>query len=186
MGRGYADTVRQHLRVLGAGGREVANKELAAALDLVSDADKRSMYRVLADLRKQNEVRRVRPGVYVYVGKATGDDELRQKLWRVFRRLRIVTVDDLVELTGASECYAKEFLRMLVKRDVARRIDDPKRQDRSKYQMVNDPVKMPVDEEKARCLRKLRRRKKREALAALTAAELAIKKAKECLIDETM
>jgi len=185
MGWGYANTVRSQLKILGADGREVTNRELAAALDLVSDADKRPMYRVLADLWRQKEIRRVRPGVHIYIGKP-GDDELRQKLWRVFRRLRIVTVDDLVELTGASDGYSKEFLRMLVKRDVARRIDDPKRQDKSKYQMISDPVKMPVDEEKARCLRKLRRRKKREALAALTAAELAIKKAKECLIDETM
>jgi hypothetical protein len=184
MGWGYADTVRKHLRVLGADGREVANKELAAALDLVSDADKRSMYRVLSDFRKQNEIRRVRPGVYVYAGKATGDDELRQKLWRVFRRLRTVTADDLVELTGASENYAKEFLRMLVKRDVARRIDDPGRQDKSKYQMITDPVKMPENEEKARRMRKMRRQKRREALVALHTAEMAIKKARECLIDE--
>jgi len=169
------------LKRIGADGREVCNKELAVALDLVSDAEKRSMYRVLADLRKQNEVRRVRPGVHIYLGRP-GDDELRQKLWRVFRRLRTVTTDDLVELTGAGEGYAKEFLRMLVKRDVARRIDDPKRKNKSKYQMISDPVKMPEDEEKARRLRKLRRRKKREVLAALNAAELAIRKARECLV----
>ncbi|MBW2642804.1 MAG: hypothetical protein JRC89_05390, partial [Deltaproteobacteria bacterium] len=169
MGWGYAERVRKQLKRIGTDGREVANKELAVALDLVSYAEKRGMYRVLADLRKQNEVRRVRPGVHVYLGKA-GDDELRQKLWRVFRRLRTVTVDDLVELTGASEGYAKEFVRMLVRREIARRIDGPKRKDKSKYQMVNDPVKMPEDEEKARRLRKLRRQKKREALAALQAA----------------
>ena len=182
MGWGYAETVRKQLRILGADGREVTNKELAVALDLVSDADKRNMYRVLTDLRKQNEVCRVRPGVHVYVGKS-GDDELRQKLWRVFRRLCTVTVDDLMELTGASNDYAKEFLRMLVTRDVARRIDDPKRQDKSKYQMISDPVKMPEDQEKARRLRKLRKQKKREAMAALQAAELAIKKVRECLVD---
>jgi len=180
MGRGYAEIVRSHLKTLGAGGREVTNKELADALDLVSDACKRPMYRVLADLRKQKEVRRVRPGVHVYIGKTTGD-ELRQKLWRVFRRLRTVTVDDLVELTGASEAYAKEFLRTLVKRGVARRIDDPRRQEKSKYQMVEDPVKMPENEEKARRLRELRRRKKGEALEALQSAEMAIKKARDCL-----
>ena len=185
MGWGYAETVRKQLKILGADGREVTNKELAVALDLVSDKEKRGMYRVMSDLRKQNEIRRVRPGVHVYLRKP-GDDELRQKLWRVFRRLRTVTTDDLIELTGASEGYAKEFLRMLVKRDVARRIDDPKRQDKSKYQMINDPVKMPEDEEKARRLRKLRRQKRREVLAALQAAELAIKKARELVIDETM
>lgn len=184
MGWGYADTVRNQLKILGADGREVANKELAVALDLVSDAEKRPMYRVMADFRKQKEIIRVGVGVHVYVGKA--GDELRQKLWRVFRRLRSVTADDLVELTGASETYAKEFLRMLVKREIARRIDDPKRRKKSKYQMIADPVKMPEDEEKARYLRKLRRRKNREALAALTAAELAIRKARECLVDEKM
>lgn len=182
MGWGYAERVRTQLKRIGADGREVTNQELAVALDLVSDAEKRAMYRVMSDLRKQNEIRRVRPGVYVYLGKP-GDDELRQKLWRVFRRLRTVTVDDLVELTGASEGYAKEFLRMLVKRDVARRIDDPKRKDKSKYQMISDPVKMPEDEEKARRLRKLRRQKRREALAALTAAELAIKRVRKCLLE---
>jgi hypothetical protein len=180
MGWGYAETVRNQLKILGADGREVTSQELAAALDLVSRADKHPMYRVLADLRKQKEIRRVRPGVHIYLGK-TGDDQLRQKLWRVFRRLRTVTVDDLMELTGASKYYAKEFMRMLIKRGVARRIDDPRRQERSKYQMIADPVTMPEDQEKARRLRKLRRRKKREALAALTAAEMAIKKVRDCL-----
>jgi len=180
MGRGYAEIVRNHLKTLGAGGREVTGKELAEALDLVQGSDKRPMYHVLQDLRKQREVRRVRPGVYVYIGKNTGD-ELRQKLWRAFRRLRTVTVDDLVELTGASGAYAKEFMQMLVERGVARRIDDPGRQKRSKYQMVEDPVIMPKNEEKAKKLRELRRRKKREALDALTAAETAIKKARDCL-----
>jgi len=183
MGWGYADTVRRELKRLCADGREVENRELSAALDLISDAEKRAMYRVLADLRRQNEIRRVRPGVYVYLGKP-GDDELRQKLWRVFRRLRTVTVDDLVELTGASEGYAKEFAQMMVRREIARRIDDPKRRDKSKYQMVNDPVKMPEDEEKARRLRKIRKQKRREVLAALQAAELAIKKVRECLVSE--
>lgn len=181
MGWGYAETVRDALKILGAGGREVTNKELAEALDLVSDKGKRSMYRVLSDLRKQNEVRRVRPGVYVCLGK-TGDDELRQKLWRVIRRLRTVTIDDLMELTGASECYAKEFVQMLVRREVARRIDGPHRK-KAKYQMIKDPVTLPENQEKIQSRRKLRRQKKREALAALQAAELAINKAK-ALIDE--
>lgn len=179
MGWGFNEKVREQIKILGADGREVANSELAEALDLVSDKDKRGMYRALADMRKHGEVKRCRPGVYIYTAKLKTEDELRQKIWRVIRSKRVVTINDLMELAGASETYAKDYVQMLVRREVVKTIRT--KRGRWKYQLINDPVVMPVNEDNAKKLRKLRWQKKRKTLAALKIAELAIRKAKEMI-----
>ena len=183
MGWGFNEKVREQIKILGADGREVANSELAVALDMVSHKDKRGMYRALADMRKHGEVKRCRPGVYIYIVRPKTEDELRQKIWRVIRARRIVTIDDLVELTGASEKYSAEFMRMLMRREIARRIDDPHRRRKSKYQLIKDPVIMPVNEDNAKKLRKLRKQKKKEALRALSAVDTAIREAQKKILE---
>jgi len=183
MGWGFNEKVREQIKILGADGREVANSELAVALDLVSHKDKRGMYRALADMRKHGEVKRCRPGVYIYIVRPKTKDELRQKIWRVIRDRRIVTVDDLVELTGASERYATEFVQMLIRREIVRRIDDPHRRRKSKYQLIKDPVIMPVNEDNAKKLKKLRKQKKKEALILLESVKFAIYQMKKAVMD---
>lgn len=179
MGWGFNEKVREQIKILGADGREVANSELAVALDLVFDKDKRNMYRALADMRKHGEVKRCRPGVYIYTAKPKTEDELRQKIWRAIRSNRVVTIDDLMELAGASETYAKDYVQMLVRREVVKAIRTKK--GRWKYQLINDPVIMPKNEDNAKKQCKIRRQKKREALVALGEAQNAISRARKAV-----
>lgn len=184
MGWGYNEKVREKLKILGRDGQEVPNSKLAEALDLVFDADKRPMYRVLSDLRKHGEIKRCRPGVYLYIGLAKTEDELRKKIWRVIRNLKVVTINDLIELTGASKTYAKDYIQMLGRREIVKAIKLTK--GRWKYQLINDPVIMPKNEDNAEKLRELRKKKKGRALAALVVASRAIEHAKKTIeeIDE--
>ena len=179
--KGLTARVREGLRTLGAGGREIILADLAVFLDFVFDKEKQPMYRVLNDLRKTGEVHRVRRGVYVYNGKNKKPPELQEIMWRILRARRTVTIDDLVELAGASREYAEEWLYMLARRDVVKRTGN--RQNGGwKYRLIQDVVERPCNTEKTEKLRRIRRQK-REALAALEAAELAIRKAKEIVAD---
>ena len=178
MGWGFNEIVREKIKVLGANGRSVSNSELAVALDLVSDKGKRDMYRALIDMRKRGEIIRVKPGLHAWIGKSTADNELRRKIWRVIRARRTVAISDLVELTGASVTYVKDYIQMLSRREIIKPL---KAKGNWKYQLINDPVIMPEDTDNANKARKYRQQKKAEALAALDAADLAIKKAKEII-----
>jgi len=178
MGWGFNEIVREKIKILGVNGRSVSNSELAVALDLVSDKGKRDMYRALIDMRKRGEIIRVKPGLHAWIGKSKADNELRRKIWRVIRARRTVAISDLVELTGASVEYVKDYIQMLSRREIVKPL---KAKGNWKYQLINDPVIMPEDTDNANKMRKYRQQKKAEALAALDAADLAIKKAKEII-----
>lgn len=173
MARGDAQKIRNALIDLSFGGRVVTNAQIADALDMVFDNEKQVLYRTLRDFIKFGEIEKVNRGVYKYIGK-TSKPQLQQIMWRALRARKTVTVDDLIEFSNASREYVKNWLRMLTKREIVRRTRNG---NKWKYQLINDPVIMPLDEEKTE-QRKIRKQKKREALAALNAAETAIKKAK--------
>jgi len=181
----FAGKIRKIVR--DAAGREVAAKEISWALDL--DAGKKasvSLYKTLGNLARSGEIERVRPGVYKWKGKDPGAlllarktrhmTQLREIMWRVLRAKRTVTVDDLRELSGANERYAKEWLNMLVRRGVVRKNKN------KTYQIVSDPVQMPQDEKKAERLRRIRQNKK-NALLALDEAYLAITRARMAITE---
>lgn len=177
MAKGDAQRIRAALIELGSGGKEVTNAQLAAALDMVFNAEKQMLYRTLRAFHKRGEIEKVSRGIYKYIGK-TDKPQLQQIMWRALRARKTVTIDDLIEIAGASREYTKEFLRMLVKREIIRRIRIGKKY---KYQLINDPVVMPEDTDNAKKLRKLRQQKRVEALAALEEAESAIRKAKKVI-----
>jgi hypothetical protein len=155
--KGLAVKIREAMRVLGAGGRKVTNPELAIKLDMVFDKEKQVLYRALRDFIKSGEVEKISRGVYKYTGK-TSEPQLRQIMWRALRARRTVTVDDIVELSGASREYTKNWLRMLVSREIVRRT---RAGNDWKYQLINDPVIMPKDELKAKKAATIRAEKKK-------------------------
>jgi hypothetical protein len=95
----------------------------------------------------------------------------------ILRARRVVSLEDLQELAGASRDYSYEFLRLLMDQEVVRRLSD------DGYQLIQDPVLLPEDEPKKR---KLRERRVRKALAALERAEAAIAEARKELEDATV
>jgi hypothetical protein len=107
---------------------------------------------VLRDLLKGGEIVRVADRTYRWAARKE-PVQLRQKMWSILRSRRVVSVEDLMELTGASQPYAKQWARMLEGHELVRRLVD------GRIQLVNDPVLMPEDTNKAEKLRAIRVRK---------------------------
>lgn len=81
--------------------------------------------------------------------------ELQEIMWRFLRARKKVTIDDLIEISGAGERYIKEWLQMLVRREIVRKYKN------GNYLMIKDPVEMPRNESKAKRLRRIRAEKKK-------------------------
>lgn len=144
--------------------------DLSIKAEVMTRKDHQRIRDVIRELRKTGEIVRMGRGQYSYAGRAKKTNEIRKIMWRVLRARRNVTVEDMMELCGASENYATEWLRMLVRRGVLS-------QKNGRYRMISDPIDMPSNEEKARALRLLRERKK--TLEALDRAAAAIVEARD-------
>ena len=174
---GMAGRVREAIKSLGAGGREIESKALAIELDMVSDHEKQVMYRVIRDFVKAGEISRVRRGVFV-CNRKDKSPELQEVMWRYLRIKKIVTIDDLVAVSRASREYAAEWVYMLARREIVEKI---RLGGARKYRLISDPVIMPVNDENRKKLRRLRRKKQRQALVALGEAQNAISRARKAL-----
>lgn len=152
MKKTFAGKVRKIMQDLK--GREISTQDIAVMLDMVSDADKRVLYRILIDFRHSGEIERVKKGIYIYKGKKC-KPQLQEIMWRFLRARKKVTIDDLVEISGAEESYAKEWLQLLVRREIVRKYKN------GNYLMIKDPVDMPRNEKKAERLRRIRAEKKK-------------------------
>lgn len=174
--KGLTPIVREQMRILGAGGREINYQELATRCDLVFNVDKQYMYGIIKNMRKSGEVERIRRGVCIYKGK--DKPQIHEIMWRFLRSKKIVTIDDLREISGASRNYATEWMRMLSKREIVKMI---RIGNLRKYQLIDDQVIVPQNNEKAEKQRRIRRQKKREALVALGEAQNAISRARKAV-----
>ena len=170
---GLAGKVREAMRTLGAGGKEIASPALTIELDMVADKEKQVLYRVLRDFVKSGEITRIRRGVYIYNAN-NKPPQLQEIMWRYLRAERTVTIDDLAGISGASREYAAEWVYMLARREIVEKI---RLGGARKYRLISDPVIMPVNDDNAKKLRKLRKQKKREALVALAQAQNGIDRA---------
>lgn len=167
-GEGFAGQVRQALKDM-ASTEPVHVQNVARKLDLVSNADKQPMYKVFRDFLKSGEIERTETDMFLYKGKKSEQKpELREIMWRVLRARRSVTVEDLVELSGADTGYAKEWLGMLRRQEVVKVQPHQTKPGAKTYVLADDPVIMPTDDTKAAKLRASRDRKK-EALNKLDA-----------------
>lgn len=165
-GKGFANQVRTVLQEM-ASTKPVHVKDVAVKLDLVSHIDKKPMYKTLQDFLKSGEIERTGTDMFLYKGrKSQQKPELREILWRVLRARRSVSVEDLVELSGASKDYVQQWLKMLTRQDVVS--VDKRPNQKTFYALIQDTVTMPTDDKKAEKLRAIRDRKK-EALNKLDA-----------------
>jgi hypothetical protein len=112
---------------------------------------------VMRDLLRSGEAARISEGEYRWAARKE-PVQLRQKMWSILRARRVVSVEDLMELTGASRGYARQWTTMLEGHEVVRRLED------GRVQLVSDPVAMPTDGTKAEKLKAIR---VRNALAAV-------------------
>lgn len=112
---------------------------------------------VLRDLLKAGEIVRVADRTYRWAARKE-PVQMRQKMWSILRSRRIVSIEDLMELCGASRNYARHWATMLEGHELVRRLDD------GRIQLLNDPVVMPDDTTKAEKLKAIRIRKALEAM----------------------
>lgn len=172
----FTDRIRTAAKALAPG--TFTKRDLSVKAEIKTREDDRRIGYVIHDMRKSGEIQSVTRGVYMYMGKAKKKKQTKDVMWRALRAMRNMTVEDLREMSGAGEGYAKEWLWMLKRRGVVAERN-------GRYRLINDtgPNGMPENEEKAEKLRVLRLKKKEAALAALARAEAAIKEAREAMGD---
>ncbi|MHB8808936.1 MAG: hypothetical protein ACYC9M_02835 [Desulfobulbaceae bacterium] len=158
--------------------------ELSNALMVQTRERHKRMLNALSDLKKAGKVVRLRQGVYAPApDKSLPSSELRAVMWRLLRMRRRVTVDDLVEMAGASATYALDWLQMLHARGVVSKLTQGAASNPRVWQLINDTVEMPVDTDNAARLRELRKKKKQQALADLAAAQKLLGKAHQAITE---
>jgi hypothetical protein len=134
----------------------------------------RALRKKLCKFAEAGALERVETGVYRYagglkVGQGTAKNEV---MWRVLRARRMVSVDDIIELAGVSEKYAREFFTLLISREVAVKVKP------NVIRLVKDTVEMPRDKKRADKDRAIRRQK---ALAALANVQAALDEARTAI-----
>jgi len=142
---------------------EISISEIADRLGIALPKTKKRLYTTIRDLLRAGEIERRGEGVYAWKGKARKPDR-REVMWRILRARRFVTVEDLQEMAGVSRDYAREWLRMILKKEIVRK-------ERSGYRLVSDPVEMPENTEKTEKLRDLRKRMAQAAALLRQAAQ---------------
>ena len=133
---------------------EFRTREIAERLDLVFNKDKQPLYQALRDFVSAGEIEKIRQGVFIYKGRKN-PAQLQEIMWRFLRARKKVTIDDLVEISGAGRRYVREWLQMLVRREIVRKNPN------GIYLIIKDPVDMPKNEKKAQRLRRIRAEKKK-------------------------
>lgn len=162
--------------------REHGGQATTDAISILVGAQTRLQHKrvlnVLSDLLRQGRLTRVQQGVYGPPANKPAPDK-REVMWRILRMRRRVQVADLIEMAGVSKDYAREWLRVLVEREVVRKHQSPGLA--ATWQLINDTYTMPEDEAKAARLRDLRRQKKQAAITAIDASIKSLQAAGKAL-----
>lgn len=152
------------------------SRELAAVVGIASNRERIAMHSTIKDMLASGELKRIAPSTYEYVGKPAPNQK-QHVMWRYLRSGRSfggVTIEELREVSGAEESYVREWLQLLVRRGVVREFKN-----KGKWQLLVDLIEMPLNDEKAEKLRRVRERKKQSIIQALERAEAAIARAVE-------
>lgn len=147
----FANIVRELLQAKGrASVSELVTAIVSANPEQVAGRKVRPMVQaVMRDLLRSGEAARISEGEYRWAARKE-PVQLRQKMWSILRARRVVSIEDLMELTGASRNYARAWTTMLEGHEVVRRLED------GRVQLVTDPVVMPSDTTKAEKLKAIR------------------------------
>ncbi|MGO9375444.1 MAG: type IV toxin-antitoxin system AbiEi family antitoxin domain-containing protein [Syntrophobacteraceae bacterium] len=161
----FANKVRTVAQEFRAAGRTFTPSDIAEKLGVQTYLERNRVHDALRMMVRAKEIQRLSRGVYGYSGKP-GQQVSKQKImWNYFRmRMKCgasLTVEELQAATGVSKRYAYEWLAFLVESGFV------KDHGNGKFQLLKDPVEMPVNEAKAQRLRCLRESKRKEVMAIL-------------------
>lgn len=154
----FAQTVLDAVKKAVESGGEVEVNDLSDLLQLKTRQEHKRMLNTMSDLTRSRRVVRVRQGVYA-APRSPGPADKREVMWRLIKMRRRVTLDDLMELAAVTREYAREWLGLLVRREVATKIQEPG-STRAIWVLRNDSAEMPVDDLKAERLRAIRKKNK--------------------------
>ena len=177
----FAGTIREILKRLAPQG-DIAYADIALELDMITKREKQRLYLAMRDFIKRGECVKVAEGVVRYARPI--DPHPADKTRCMFRLIRAnryntITIADLVANCGVSEHTASEYLNVLTRHGITRRIGADNRTPR--FQMIKDPgPNLIKNEENAKKLRRLRQAKK-QTLAQLELAEQSLKSATDAL-----
>ena len=183
MTESFAGQIRQALIKLAPRG-EIAYQEIVDELGIVIYKDKQRIYLAMRDFIKRGECEKIAPGVVRYTRPI--DPHPAVKTRRMYRFIRAnrngtVTIADVVANCNVSESTASEYLNLLTRRGITRRLGADNRSPR--FQMIHDPgpglVRNEANAEKMRRLRHI----KKQALEQLDLAGQTLVQATTALAD---
>jgi len=135
---------------------EVSADDIYKKLKIRSKNDRKRIVWILSDLTLAGRLTRLRQGNYGPGVQPKPDKH--ERMWRVLRMRHRIQVDDLIEMAGVSKDYAKQWLRLLVRRGIAVKQQEPGM--KGTWCLIAEPAECPVDTDSAARLRKLRLQKK--------------------------
>ena len=134
-GTGMTGRLRAYMRT--RVGQEVSTTDMANAVDLGFGTQQRQkLSSAIADLKRRGELAHVGTGVYCYVPQDRPPVSQVDKMWRVLRAEKIVTIAYLQEIAGVEACYAKDFMRSLERLKIVAAQGE-------KFVLVNDTIVRP-------------------------------------------
>ena len=169
----YAGSVLKKALELAAGNGEATVSDISAAMNTQTRRQHKRVMNILSEHARDGRLRRIRQGVYGPLSAADQQPDKREVMWRLLKMRRRVTLNDLVELAGVSREYAREWLAILVKREVVRKTQQAANLP-AVWQLINDTAEMPVNTEKAEKYRELRRKKRAAIDARLDEIDAAL------------
>lgn len=160
----FAKQVRETLAELTAdSGKAATTDEISIKLRLMTYSDHKRLINTLSEMSRDGKIERVGKGLYKSM-QQTGKPNIAERMWSVLRMRKRVQVEDLMVMAGASNDYAKEWLRALERQDVVAR-QGKGNLDNCIWVLIKDTLDMPQNTEKAERLRDLRKNK--QAMAQL-------------------
>lgn len=155
----FAKQVRETLAELTAdSGKAATTDEISIKLRLMTYSDHKRLINTLSEMSRDGKIERVGKGLYKSM-QQTGKPNIAERMWSVLRMRKRVQVEDLMVMAGASNDYAKEWLRALERQDVVARQGEGNL-DNCIWVLIKDTLDMPQNTEKAERLRDLRKNKK--------------------------
>lgn len=156
---------------------KATTEAISIELGLKTRQEHRKLTSTLRDLQRSGRLQRIATGMYGPPLQKKLPNK-REIMWRILKMRRRVSVEDLMEMAGVSRAYAKEWLRVLVKREVVRKHQQPGQA--GIWQLINDSADMPEDVNKAARLRNLRLQQKK-AVALIDTTLQRLQSASEAL-----
>lgn len=152
----YSSMVREAAKQYAQTGATFRVADLEKVVGVQTYEERRKLRKATEELVRRKEFQRVERGLYRYTGK-DAKPQKQQVMWRFLRMNRSVTLEEVRVVLGVPEKYAQEWFSHLVNRGIVRV------EEGGSFRLIKDTLDMPVNEEKAERLRRLREAKVEEA-----------------------